>query len=31
VVFPSDGGEGEVLPTVLTQDRVAAALARAKR
>lgn len=31
VVFPSDGGEGEVLPTVLTQDRVAEALARAKR
>lgn len=31
VVFPSDGGEGEVLPTVLTQDRVAAALARARR
>lgn len=31
VVFPSDGGEGEVLPTVLTQNRVAEALARAKR
>jgi thiol:disulfide interchange protein len=31
VVFPSDGGEGEVLPTVLTQKRVAEALARAKR
>ena len=31
VVFPSDGGEGEILPAVLTQDRVAEALARAKR
>jgi thiol:disulfide interchange protein DsbD len=31
VVFPSDGGEGEVLPTVLTQNQVAEALARAKR
>ena len=31
VVFPNDGGEGEVLPTVLTQDVVADALARAKR
>ena len=31
VVFPSDGGEGEVLPTVLTQELVAKALARAKR
>ncbi|MEO6103157.1 MAG: thioredoxin family protein, partial [Pseudoxanthomonas sp.] len=31
VVFPSDGGEGEVLPTVLTQDKVADALARAGR
>jgi thiol:disulfide interchange protein DsbD len=31
VVFPSDGGEGEVLPTVLTQDIVANALARAQR
>ncbi|SDQ83066.1 protein-disulfide reductase DsbD [Pseudoxanthomonas sp. CF125] len=31
VVFPSDGGEGEVLPTVLTQEVVAKALARAKR
>ncbi|MET0755464.1 MAG: protein-disulfide reductase DsbD [Pseudoxanthomonas sp.] len=31
VVFPSDGGKGEVLPTVLTQERVAAALARAQR
>jgi thiol:disulfide interchange protein DsbD len=31
VVFPSDGGEGEVLPTVLTQNKVAEALARAKR
>ena len=31
VVFPSDGGEGEVLPTVLTQDIVAKALARARR
>lgn len=31
VVFPSDGGEGEVLPTVLTQNRVAEALARARR
>jgi thiol:disulfide interchange protein DsbD len=31
VVFPSDGGEGEVLPTVLTQELVANALARAKR
>jgi thiol:disulfide interchange protein DsbD len=31
VVFPNDGGEGEVLPTVLTQKRVAEALARAKR
>ena len=31
VVFPSDGGEGEVLPTVLTQDKVAEALARARR
>ena len=31
VVFPSDGGEGEVLPTVLTQDLVGKALVRAKR
>lgn len=31
VVFPSDGGEGEVLPTVLTQQIVADALARARR
>jgi thiol:disulfide interchange protein DsbD len=31
VVFPNDGGEGEVLPTVLTQDIVANALARAQR
>lgn len=31
VVFPSDGGAGEVLPTVLTQQRVAEALARARR
>ncbi|KAF1717068.1 cytochrome C biogenesis protein [Pseudoxanthomonas yeongjuensis] len=31
VVFPNDGGEGEVLPTVLTQQIVADALARAKR
>lgn len=31
VVFPSDGGEGEVLPTVLTQAGVAQALARARR
>lgn len=31
VVFPSDGGEGEVLPTVLTQELVAKALARARR
>ncbi|NDK37837.1 cytochrome C biogenesis protein [Pseudoxanthomonas gei] len=31
VVFPGDGGEGEVLPTVLTQDLVSKALARAKR
>ncbi|MET0656477.1 MAG: protein-disulfide reductase DsbD [Pseudoxanthomonas sp.] len=31
VVFPSDGGKGEVLPTVLTQQRVAEALARAER
>ncbi|HYM85848.1 MAG TPA: protein-disulfide reductase DsbD [Pseudoxanthomonas sp.] len=31
VVFPSDGSEGEVLPTVLTQDLVAQALVRAKR
>ncbi|MEO8365657.1 MAG: protein-disulfide reductase DsbD [Pseudoxanthomonas sp.] len=31
VVFPSDGGEGEVLPTVLTQNMVAEALARARR
>jgi len=29
VVFPADGGEGEVLPTVLTRDIVAAALRRA--
>jgi thiol:disulfide interchange protein len=29
VVFPRDGGEGEVLPTVLTQSMVDAALARA--
>ena len=31
VVFPRDGGEGEVLPTVLTQDLVAKALLRATR
>ena len=31
VVFPGDGGEGEVLPTVLTQNKVAEALARARR
>ena len=31
VVFPSNGGEGEVLPTVLTQDTVAEALLRAGR
>jgi thiol:disulfide interchange protein DsbD len=31
VVFPSDGGAGEVLPTVLTQKLVAAALQRARR
>jgi thiol:disulfide interchange protein DsbD len=31
VVFPADGGPGEVLPTVLTQGLVAAALERAKR
>ena len=31
VVFPGDGGEGEVLPTVLTQQIVADALARARR
>ncbi|MET0893695.1 MAG: protein-disulfide reductase DsbD [Pseudoxanthomonas sp.] len=31
VVFPGDGGAGEVLPTVLTQDLVSKALARAKR
>jgi thiol:disulfide interchange protein DsbD len=31
VVFPSNGGEGEVLPTVLTQNIVAEALARARR
>ena len=29
VVFPRDGGEGEVLPTVLTQAMVDAAFARA--
>ena len=31
VVFPANGGEGEVLPTVLTQAVVADALARATR
>ena len=31
VVFPSDGGDGEVLPTVLTQAGVAQALVRARR
>ncbi|HLM54026.1 MAG TPA: thioredoxin family protein, partial [Pseudoxanthomonas sp.] len=31
VVFPADGGPGEVLPTVLTQGLVAAALERARR
>ena len=31
VVFPRNGGEGEVLPTVLTQDLVARALVRATR
>ena len=31
VVFPNDGGAGEVLPTVLTQKRVAEALARARQ
>ena len=31
VVYPDDGGEGEVLPTVLTQQIVADALARAQR
>ncbi len=31
VVFPSDGGAGEVLPTVLTQRRVAEALTRARQ
>ncbi len=31
VVFPSDGGDGEVLPTVLTQAGVTQALARARR
>ena len=31
VVYPNDGGEGEVLPTVLTQQIVADALARATR
>ena len=31
VVFPSDGGEGEVLPTVLTQAGVTDALVRARR
>ncbi|HEY5970914.1 MAG TPA: protein-disulfide reductase DsbD [Pseudoxanthomonas sp.] len=31
VVFPNDGGEGEVLPTVLTRKIVAEALARAQR
>ena len=31
VVFPSNGGDGEVLPTVLTQAGVAQALARARR
>jgi thiol:disulfide interchange protein DsbD len=31
VVFPSDGGAGEVLPTVLTQNLVAGALQRARR
>ena len=31
VVYPDDGGEGEVLPTVLTQQIVADALARARR
>lgn len=31
VVYPSDGGEGEVLPTVLTQAMVADALQRAAR
>jgi thiol:disulfide interchange protein DsbD len=31
VVFPADGGPGEVLPTVLTQGLVAAALERAGR
>ncbi len=31
VVFPATGGPGEVLPTVLTQNIVAAALARARQ
>ncbi len=31
VVFPSDGGQGEVLPTVLTQRLVGVALERAAR
>ena len=31
VVYPDDGGEGEVLPTVLTQQIVVDALARAQR
>ena len=31
VVFPSNGGDGEVLPTVLTQAGVAQALTRARR
>jgi thiol:disulfide interchange protein DsbD len=31
VVFPNGGGEGEVLPTVLTSSIVVDALARAAR
>ena len=31
VVYPRNGGEGEVLPTVLTQSMVEDALARAAR